>query len=100
MEIPPCRGVKRAVTNCWPAGDHSSLLRPSRAHCSLLCDALHRARPEPERLGHLQHTHTLRKLLSHPALGRAVDLRPAELHALGHGAPIKEKADCAINVSK
>src|SRR5262245_6623380 len=52
----------------------------------LLCDALHRASPDPKRLGHLQDTHTLRKLLSHLAFGRAVYLRPAELHALSNGA--------------
>src|SRR5262245_48335336 len=96
MESPPYRGVKRAVTNCWWAGNHSSLLRPSRAHCSLLCDALHRASPEPERLGHLQDTHTLRKLLSHLPFGRDVYLRPAELHALGDGA--LETCCCRIMV--
>src|SRR5262245_66119174 len=52
----------------------------------LLCDALHRASPKPERFRHLQDTRTLRKLLSHLTFGRAVDLRPAELHALGDGA--------------
>jgi hypothetical protein len=46
----------------------------------LLCDALHRASPDPERSGDLQDTHTLRKLLSHFPFD--VDLRPAELHAL------------------
>src|SRR5262249_7836819 len=51
MESPPYRGVKRAVTNCWRAGDHSSLLRPSQAHYSLLCDALDRASSDAERLG-------------------------------------------------
>ena len=39
-----------------------------------------------ERLGDLQDTHALRKLLSHLAFGRAVYLRPTELHALGDGA--------------
>ena len=52
----------------------------------LVCDALDRASPDPERLGHLQDTHALRKLLSHFAFGRAVDLRTTELHALGNGA--------------
>jgi hypothetical protein len=52
----------------------------------LVCDALDRASPDAERLGHLQDTHALRKLLSHLAFGRAVYLRPAELHALGDGA--------------
>jgi len=40
LESPTYRGVKRAVTNCWWAADRSSLLRPSRAHCWLLRDAL------------------------------------------------------------
>ena len=53
---------------------------------NLLCDALHRASPDAKRLGHLQNTHTLRELPSNLPLGRAVDLRSAELHALGHGA--------------
>ena len=34
--------------------------------------ALHRVGPNSERFGYLQDTHTLRKLLSHLALGRAV----------------------------
>jgi hypothetical protein len=51
-----------------------------------LCDALYRASAEPERPGDLQDTHTLRKLLSHLPLGGGVNLRPAELHALGDGA--------------
>ena len=37
-------------------------------------------------LGHLQDADTLRKLPSHLPLGRAVDLRSAELHALSDGA--------------
>src|SRR6516225_7435795 len=53
---------------------------------NLLCDALHRASPDPEGPSHLQDTHTLRKLLSHLAFGRAVYLRPAELHALSDSA--------------
>src|SRR5262245_51322801 len=52
----------------------------------LVGDALHRASPDPERPSQLQDTHTFRKLLLHLAFGRAVDLRPAELNALGHGA--------------
>src|SRR6516225_11931537 len=52
---------------------------------NLLCDALHRASPDAKRLGHLQNTHTLRELPSNLPLGRAVDLRSAELHALRHG---------------
>src|SRR5215471_9114168 len=90
MESPPYPGVNRAVATFWTDNGAEarlcSLLRPSRAHCSLLCDALHRESPDPERLGHLQDTHTLRKLLSHPAFGRAVDLRSAELHALRYRA--------------
>src|SRR6516164_4512697 len=53
---------------------------------NLLCDALHRASPDPERPRHLQDAHALRKLPSHLPLGRAVDLRSAELHALSDGA--------------
>ena len=34
-----------------------------------VCDALHSASPYPERLGQLQDTDTLRKLLSHPPFG-------------------------------
>ena len=34
----------------------------------------------------LQHTDTLRKLLSHLPFRRAVYLRPVELHGLGDGA--------------
>src|SRR6476620_8941065 len=52
----------------------------------LVCDALDRASPDAERLGHLQDTHALRKLLPHSPFGRAVYLRPTELHALGDGA--------------
>ena len=51
-----------------------------------VCDALHRASPYSERLGQLQDTHTLRKLLSHLPFGHTVYLRPAELHALGDRA--------------
>src|SRR6516162_9870579 len=45
-----------------------------------------RASPDPERFRHLQDTHTFRKLLSHLPFGRAIYLRPAELHALSNGA--------------
>jgi len=45
-----------------------------------------RASPDPERPRHLQDAHALRKLVSHLAFGCAVDLRSAELHALGDGA--------------
>src|SRR5262245_31559450 len=36
--------------------------RPVLLSPKVLCDALHRASPEPERPSHLQDTHTLRKL--------------------------------------
>ena len=45
-----------------------------------------RASPDPERSRHLQDAHALRKLLSHLPFGRAIYLRPAELHALSNGA--------------
>src|SRR5262249_30311061 len=100
----PLPGIKRAVTNCWWAGDHSSLLRPSQAHCSFLRDALHRASPNAKGLGQPQDTHTLGKLLSHLSLGRPVDLRPAELHALGDRsleAGFDSLADhCALKLSE
>ena len=42
---------------------------------------------DAERLGNLQDTQALRKLLlSHLAFGRAFYFRSAELHALGDGA--------------
>ena len=53
---------------------------------SLACDALHRASADAERSGDLQDTHTFRKLPSHLPLGRAVDLRATEFHALGDRA--------------
>src|SRR5262249_34567112 len=53
---------------------------------NLLCDALHRASPDPEGPSHLQDTHAFRKLLSHLAFGRAIYLRPAEFHALRYCA--------------
>src|SRR5215813_7404139 len=37
---------------------------------SLLCDALHRASPDPEGRSHLQDTHAFRKLVSHLPFGR------------------------------
>src|SRR5262249_30779874 len=55
-----------------------SLLAPLR--CGGPCSS------DAERLGHLQNTHTLRKLLSDLAFDRAVYLRSAELHALSDGA--------------
>src|SRR5262249_41371232 len=66
---------------------------------NLVGDALYRASAKPERSGYLQDT--LRNLLSHPAFGRAVDLRSAELHALGHGAlelplPVGESSSARI----
>src|SRR6516162_8305065 len=59
---------------------------------NLFCDALHRASPDPERLGHLQNTHTLREQPSHLPFGHAVDLRAAE--------PVTSPLgfDCSINV--
>ena len=58
-----------------PTGDHSSLLRPSQAHCSLLGDALHRASPDPERFRHLQDTHTF--CVSHTPARPNVHLLPS-----------------------
>src|SRR6516164_2237731 len=54
---------------------------------NLLCDALHRASPDPERPRHLQDAHALRKLLSHLPFGHAVYLRAAEpvTSPLGYG---------------
>src|SRR5215813_15398959 len=52
----------------------------------LVCDALDRAGPDAERLGNLQDTHALRKLLSNLPFHRTVYLRPAELHALSNRA--------------
>src|SRR5262245_51821801 len=52
----------------------------------LVCDALDRAGPDAERLGNLQDTHALRKLLSNLPFYRTVYLRPAELHALSNRA--------------
>src|SRR5262249_37561558 len=71
---------------------------------NLLCDALDRASPDPERPGHLQDAHAFRKLVSDLAFGRAVYLRPAELHALSDGAleacfdPLANH--CALKLSK
>ena len=47
---------------------------------------MYRASPDAKRPGDLQDTDALRKLLSHPPLGRTVYLRPAEFHALRYGA--------------
>src|SRR6516225_12397843 len=49
------------------------------------------ASPDPERLGHLQNTHTLREQPSHLPFGHAVDLRAAE--------PVTSPLgfDCSIN---
>src|SRR5215467_693930 len=52
----------------------------------LLCDALDRAGPDAERLGNLQDTHALRKLLSNLPFRHTVYLRPTELHALSNRA--------------
>src|SRR6516162_3894973 len=69
----------------WSKGfsDQHKMTLPST---NLLCDALHRASPDPERPRHLQDAHALRKLLSHLPFGRAIYLRPAELHALSNAA--------------
>src|SRR5262249_9648563 len=48
--------------------------------------SLHRASPEPERLGDLQDPHTLRKPLSHLPFGRAVYFRPGRAYAMSDGA--------------
>src|SRR6516165_5176069 len=61
---------------------------------NLLCDALHRASPDPERPRHLQDAHALRKLLSHLPFGRAIYLRPAEPVTSPLGI------DCSIKVYK
>ena len=53
---------------------------------NLLCDALHRASPDPEGPSHLQDTHAFRKLVSHLPFGRTIYLRPAEFHALRYRA--------------
>src|SRR5215471_11016254 len=55
-----------------------------------------RASPDPERPRHLQDAHALRKLLSHLAFGRAIYLRPAELHALSNGA-LEARFDALAN---
>src|SRR6476661_8893073 len=52
----------------------------------LVCDALDRPSPDAERLGNLQDTHALRKLLSNLTFRRTVYLRPAELHPLSNRA--------------
>src|SRR5262245_11447124 len=78
---PPYRG--RGAT-------HKSSPTKAKWQCwlsaNLLCDALHRASPDAERLRALQNAHTLRKLLSHLPFGRAIYLRPAEFHALRYRA--------------
>src|SRR5262245_4942396 len=80
---PPYRGglahSKRLARLC-------SGRRPSQTYRSLVCNALDGASPDAERLGNLQDTHALRKLLSHLPFGHAVYLRPAELYALSDGA--------------
>src|SRR5215471_10463076 len=52
---------------------------------NLLCDALHRASPDPEGPSHLHDTHAFRKLVSHLPFDRTIYLGPAEFHALRHG---------------
>src|SRR5215472_15817734 len=53
---------------------------------NLLCEALHRASPDPEGLSHLQETHAFRKLVSHLPFDRTIYLGPAEFHALRYRA--------------
>src|SRR5262249_12963376 len=61
-------GLRAAARLC-------SLLRSSQTHRSLACDALHRASPDPKRLGDLQDTHAFRKLLSHKcSIGGRLDV--------------------------
>src|SRR5262249_14372511 len=55
-----------------------------------------RASPDPERPLPLQDAHALRKLLSHLPFGRAIYLRPAELHALGNSA-LEARFDALAN---
>src|SRR6516225_7601153 len=83
MQKSPLPGVACAAR----ASYHERHLWRRRAPSTKLpCDALHRASPDPEGLGYLQHTHPFRKPLSHLAFGRAVYLRPTEFHTLGDGA--------------
>src|SRR5262249_21071218 len=65
---------------------------------------MYRASPDAKRPGDLQDTDALRKLLSHPPLGRAVDVRSSELHALSGGA-LEARFDslanhCALKLSE
>jgi len=68
---------------CAQRQEEASIVFLSR---TFVCDALDRASPDPEGLGHPQDTNTLRTLLPHFPFGRAVYLRPTELHALGKGS--------------
>src|SRR5262249_20136597 len=99
MKSPPYRGVSHtkrfarlsSVLHPWGLAYQAIrstllVLHLSQAYRSLACNALERASPDAECLGHLQDTHALPKLLSHPTFGRAVYLRTAELYALGDGA--------------
>jgi hypothetical protein len=78
----PACARSRAALRATPEGGLYRLPSPN-----LVCDALDRASPDAERLGHLQDTNTLRKLFSHLPFGRAVYLRPTEFHALGDSTP-------------
>jgi hypothetical protein len=66
VRAPPCARL-RAALRATPGGGPYRLLSPM-----LVCDALDRASPNAEGLGHPQDTHALRKLLSHLAFGRAL----------------------------
>src|SRR5262249_32778516 len=69
----------------WSKGfsDQHKMTLPST---NLLCDAMDRASPDPERPRHLQDAHALRKLFSHLPFGRTIYLGTAEFHALRYRA--------------
>src|SRR5262249_19087584 len=77
MKSPLPGGHARRNKTVSELGTTRHLLRPAQAHCSLLCDALHRASSNPERPSTLQNPAALRKLPSHLPFGRIVDSRPA-----------------------
>src|SRR6516164_2159244 len=97
LKVPPTRGDSiiarislRAANGLAARGllakrfsDQHNMTLPST---NLLCDALHRASPDPEGPSHLQDTHAFRKLVSHLPFGRIIYLRPAEFHALRYRA--------------
>src|SRR5262249_2697946 len=75
-----------ALYLAWGVQSARLVWRRHAPSTKLLCDALHRASPDPEGLGYPQHTHALCKLPSHLACGRVVYLRPTEFYTLGDGA--------------